>query len=142
MTCRGLHCEGCRDGGGLVVVIGVAGLAVASAAEWVLARVWYVLTVTAACFALAVWAVVMLMRWQARREARHAIDHPFLTVRLAPVLLAEPARPQVAPPAPPAVVNYYHGLVIQFPGMSERDVAAVVRAVPGHAGTAITGPED
>ncbi len=37
--------------------------------------------VATASLALAVWAVVMLMRWQGRRETRHAAEHPFLTVR-------------------------------------------------------------
>jgi hypothetical protein len=85
MKCPGLHCPGCGDGSGQPVLYGGGALAAVLAAEWVTAHAWEVLAVTAACGALAVAAVVALMRWGDRRAARHAIEHPFLiTARPVP----------------------------------------------------------
>ncbi len=71
------HCPGCGDGDGAAVVIGGGILAGIIAVEWVASHAWEVLAVTAACGALAVAAVAALIRWGDRREARHAIEHPF-----------------------------------------------------------------
>jgi hypothetical protein len=83
--CEGLHCRGCRDGGsGKAVLAGGGIVAGVLAAEWVAAHAWEVLAVTAVCGALAVAAVVALLRWAQRRDARHAAGMPFLTVREVP----------------------------------------------------------
>jgi hypothetical protein len=76
------------------------------AAEWVAAHAWEVLTVTAACGTLAVAAVVALMRWGDRREARHALERPFLIMRPAPVTAT--VTRQVTQGTAPAIEQHVH----------------------------------
>lgn len=135
MKCPGLHCPGCRDGGGKVIVI-VGGIAAGMlAAEWVAAHAWEVLAVTAACGALAVAAVVALMRWADRRDARHAAEHPFLVARDAAALTAT-VTPQVTQETTrPAIVNNYYIRI----DPASREAARIIRtAIPGQSGDAIT----
>jgi hypothetical protein len=75
-SCEGLHCPGCQGGGGKAVAVGGGIVAVVLAVEWVAAHAWEVLAVTTVCGALAVAAVVALMRWADRRKARHAARAP------------------------------------------------------------------
>lgn len=72
MSCPGLHCPGCGSCGGRgrqVLVTGGAAVAVLELAEWVIARRWWILGITAAAAAVTIWAVRRLMRWAAHRDA-------------------------------------------------------------------------
>lgn len=80
MSCSGLHCAGCAGG----VAVPVVPLAATLGVAWVVEHIIEVAAVSAGCGALAVVAVVWLMRWQERREAVHAASRPFLVVRGAP----------------------------------------------------------
>jgi hypothetical protein len=124
------------DGFAKPVLIGAGSLGALLVVEWVASHAVEVLAVTAACGALAVAAVVALMRWGDRREARHAIEHPFLTVRPAPATLTATVIPQVSQPERPAipqVVNF------NFYGTGSTMAARAIRqAIPGQAGDAIT----
>jgi hypothetical protein len=44
-------------------------VAVLELAEWVLARRWWILGITAATAAITIWVVRRLMRWAAHRDA-------------------------------------------------------------------------
>lgn len=92
MRCPGLHCPGCRDGGGLVlVVIGI--VAAAAVGAWLAAHVWEVIAVTAACAVLAVAAAVALSRWADRRGAPRGAERPFLVAREVPAAVSPAGRP-------------------------------------------------
>lgn len=143
MNCPGLHCAGCRDGStARVIVTGTGVLTVVALAEWVIAHAWYVLAVTATCFALAVWAVVALMRWGDRREARHALEHPFLTAREPAGLTAPPVWAQAIPdPAAPAIENHFHIHVGDVDG--DQAASALIRAaLPGTVRDSTPGSAD
>lgn len=91
-----LHCSGCGDGVGQigqVLAIGGAAVVVVELAEWVFARVWWILGGTAVAFTIAVWIVWRLMRWADLREARYAAEHPFLVTREAPAAVTSAGRP-------------------------------------------------
>ncbi|HTQ95004.1 MAG TPA: hypothetical protein VMK84_36470, partial [Streptosporangiaceae bacterium] len=77
MACAGLHCSGCAGGIGVppVAFAAVFGLA------WVTEHLIEVAAVSAACGVLSVAAVVALMRWTGRREARHAAMGPLMVTR-------------------------------------------------------------
>jgi NADH:ubiquinone oxidoreductase subunit 6 (subunit J) len=78
------------------------------AVEWVAAHAVEVLAVTALCGAVAVAAVVALMRWGDRRERRHMSERPFLVSRTVADLTAT-VIPQVTQGTPaPAIENHYH----------------------------------
>ena len=128
--CEGLHCAGCRDGAGKAVLVGGGILAV----EWVASHAWEVLAVTAACGALAVSAVVALMRWGDRREARHMAEHPLLVTRAESASVTTTVTPQVSRGASvPAIENHYH--IHLDP--ADREGARIIRtALPGMAGEA------
>lgn len=81
--CSGLHCAGCAGG----VAVPVVPLAAAYGVAWVVEHIIEVAVVSAVCGALAVAAVVWLMRWQERREAVHAAQRPFLVARAAPAMV-------------------------------------------------------
>lgn len=57
------------DGGGAPVLAGIAVIAAVGALEWFAARIWWVLGGTAVLGALAVAAVLWLIRWSDRRAA-------------------------------------------------------------------------
>lgn len=137
MTCRGLHCEGCSScsGGGWLVKLAVLAFLVIEAAEFILARIWWILGGTAVAIAVPVWIVWRIIRWQDRREAVHAVTHPFVIDRSG------------APAAvPPATRRELPGVTINcnFYGADGEHVAA--RAIrqalaPGQSG-AITSQEE
>jgi hypothetical protein len=82
-------------------------------AAWIAEHLAEVAIVSATCGALAVAAVVALMRWSERRQARHAAEHPIWTVREVPWL--SDTQPSKMPPAghrefgTPAVHLHFHG---------------------------------
>jgi hypothetical protein len=97
MSCSGLHCAGCGAGAS-VPPIALAGLL---GFTWVAGHIIEVAVVSAACGALAVVAVVALMRWQERREAAYAAAHGIRS--RADVILPAPAPRRELP----QVVNIY-----------------------------------
>lgn len=140
MSGYGYHWSKCQGGGDAKAILAGGGLlAGILAVEWVAAHAWEVLAVTAACGALAVAAVVALMRWGDRRERRHAIERPFLVTRPAPATLTATVIPQVTQPERPAipqVVNF------NFYGTGSTMAARVIRqAIPDRPGSSVTKGE-
>jgi len=133
MACSGLHCGGCAGGMAVPVVPLVAFLGLA----WVAEHLIEVAVVSASCGVLAVAAVVALMRWADRRDARLAARGPLMVTRepSTPALTAT-VTPQVAQGTPaPAITNNYY-IRIDPAG---REAARIIRqAIPGQAGDAIT----
>lgn len=122
MSCSGVHCAGCAGGAGVPVVLmtGVFGLA------WVAEHLVEVAVVASACGALAVAAVVALVRWCDRREVRHAAKHPLLVTRPDAIPLTVTAAPQVTQgTAVPAVEQHVH---FHF-DPADRTAAALIRQV-------------
>ena len=119
MKCPGLHCAGCSDGDGIgqVLAIGAAAVVVVELAEWVFARMWWILGGTAVAFAITVWIVWRLMRWADRREARHTAEHPFLITREAPAAITSAGRPALG----------FRDLHIHLDGAPSAEQAAVIR---------------
>ncbi len=103
MSCSGLHCAGCGAGAAAPVVplVAVFGLA------WVAEHLIEVAIMSAACAVLSVAAVVALMKWGERRDARHAAIWPLLVNREvpAPVLTATVLPQAVEGIAAPAIEN-------------------------------------
>lgn len=128
MNCSGIHCAGCGGGAGVPVVA----LAVLEGFAWVTAHLIEVAVVSAACGALAVAAVVALMRAQERREARHAAGHPLLITRDVPPLAAT-VTPQVTRGTPPAIEHHYHGPQFIFSGSGEHGARVIRQALTGAA---------
>jgi hypothetical protein len=118
MSCSGIHCAGC--GGG--VSVPVIALVALEGFTWVAAHVIEVAVVAAACGALSVAAVVALMRWSDRRDARHAAAGTLLVTRVPAAFPAAGARPAIGP-----VYNF------NFYGPAGDTHAAIIRK-------AITGP--
>jgi hypothetical protein len=129
-SCPGLHCPGCGDSGGsakVILIIGAAAVAV-EVLEWIAAHALELMAITAACVALAVAAVAALFRWAARRDARHAVERPFLTAREVTAVVSAPRRELAAP-----------ALHLHFHGLPADEQAAIIRtAVAGQPGDAIT----
>lgn len=122
--CEGLHCSGCGDSGHGGLVLAGGGILMAMlAAEWVAAHAWEVIAVTAVCGALAVAAVVALVRWASRRDARHANERPFLTVREVSIPVVESAPPGSEIPAP--------GFDGERPALGFRDLHIHLAALDG-----------
>ena len=120
MACSGLHCSGCAGG----VSVPPVAFAAAFGFAWVLNHLIEVAVVSAACGVLAVAAVVALMRWADRRDARRAAATSLWTVRAEVIdtprqqaAVTPAARPAIAP----AVVN------LNFYGLPDEQQAAVIR---------------
>ena len=136
MACTGLHCSGCAGGVSVppVALAAVCGLA------WVAEHLIEVVIVSAACGILSLAAVVVLMRWADRRDARH---RPLWIPREVPAAVTAtviPQVPQAAAGAQPAIEHHHHGPVFNFYGPDgEAAAARVIRtALSGQAGDAIT----
>jgi hypothetical protein len=142
MACAGLHCSGCAGGVSVPPVVFAAAFGFA----WVAENVVMVAAVSAVSGALAVAAVVALMRWADRRNARHAVEHPLAIVREVPqistvradsVAQIRTARADLGtsaerPAITPAVIN------LHFHGADGEDTAArIIRTAI--SGDAITG---
>lgn len=92
-------------------------------AVWVAEHIIEISIVSAACGALAVAAVVALMRWGDRRDARQAAGVELWHAREAPALAAT-VIPQVRRVEErPAIVNHYH---INF-DPADREAARIIR---------------
>lgn len=93
MSCAGLHCDGCRGGGGLLAIAlaAAAGLGGAGAAvSWVLANI----TLIAVCALVSAGAVVSLMVRVVRRELHEHTWHGEARIG------ARVNMPAIPPPAP------------------------------------------
>lgn len=121
------------SGGGHLILYAVAALAVISAAEWVLARLWWLLGATAVAFAVAVTAVVWLIRRQQRIEAVRASTQTFIVTRDVQGLAAL-RRQEIG--AAPVIINNFYGTG------GEETAARVIRcAIAGQSGEAVTEGE-
>ena len=134
MACAGLHCSGCVGGSAAPPLA----LTVLLGATWVAEHIIEVAITSAACGALAVAAVVALMRWADRRDARLAARGPLLITRGAPrPALTATVIPQVIQGTPPSAVtnNYYIRI-----DPADREAARIIRtALPGMAGDITEG---
>ena len=143
MSCPGLHCSCCAGGAAVPVVpmLAFCGLA------WVAEHLVEVAIVSGTCGVLAVAAVVALMRWQDRRQARHG---PLMVTRAEigtsradlpgeiRERLTDSRRPAIAPPQ--TVIT--GGTHIWLTGLPDEGQAAAIRkAISGQAGDAITERE-
>jgi hypothetical protein len=128
VSCPGLHCPGC-SGGQSLAVLGAAVLGLAVAAEavpWVAARIWWIGSTAAACFALAVAASVWLERWSDRRGTAWGAARGI--VSRADVILPPPARVPAAFPAAgarPAIAPA--PITVNIFGQPTAEQAAVIR---------------
>jgi hypothetical protein len=133
--------------GGSIFGAIVVAIAAVYGMEWALARIWWIVGTAAIIAALAVAAVIPLMRWAERRDARRL---PLWTVRDAPASVtatvipqAVPAvqRPELAAPVP-AIENHY-GPVFKFYGADgEAQAARVIRqALTGEPARVLTEGE-
>ena len=128
MACSGLHCAGCAGGAAVPVVplAAVFGLA------WIAEHLIEVAITSAMCGALAVAAVVALVRWSDRMDARRAARWSAMAARRAAPVITATATPQVTSAAP-QVIEHHHFVHVTTPG----PVPAVIRAaIPGQAGDA------
>ena len=121
MSCSGLHCAGCSAGAAAPVVPLVAVFGVAWVAEYIIE----VAIVSAACGVLSVAAVVALMKWGERRDARHAAIWPLLVNREVPApVLTATVLPQASEgTAAPAIENRYR---IRY-DPADREAARIIR---------------
>ena len=128
-------CVQCAAGGGGILVFIMAAVAAIEGAEWVLARIFWILGTGLLCAVLAALAVARLMRWAQRRDARPAA---LWTVREAPRPVQLRVEPVLEPPRAerPAAIEYHvHHHYADGPE------PARVATIPGTAGDAITGRE-
>ncbi|SRR6266568_1048174 len=125
MSCSGLHCAGCAGGAAVPVVL----LAEFCGLVWVADHLIEVGIVSAVCGALAVAAVVALMRRQERREARHAASQSIWTVRAEPVAAAKTRDSLSAPAARPELES--RALHLHFHGLPDAEQAHVIRQALG-----------
>lgn len=140
MSCSGLHCAGCGGGAGVPVVL----LLALEGGAWVAAHLVEVAVTSAACGVLAVAAVIWLMRWADRRDARLAARGPLWAVRagtapLPQVITARPA-PQVTHAPPPAIETHYH--VHHHYAAAPEPARVITTASPATAGDITEGETD
>jgi hypothetical protein len=126
MGCPGLHCSACSAG----IAVPVVPFAAVFGLAWVGAHLIEVAAVSAACGILAVAAVIPLMRWAERRDARRL---PLWIAREAPAAVTATVIPQVPSPVQPAIEHHHHGPVFNFYGPDgEATAARIIRqALPG-----------
>jgi len=124
MACSGLHCAGCGGGSAAPVLALTAFLGV----DWVAEHLAEVAITSAACGALAVAAVIVLMRWANRRDARQRAAASIWTIRAEPV-----TGTRVPDPLPTAERSAlpFRDLHIHLDGQSSTEQAAVIRQALG-----------
>lgn len=129
MSNYGFHWTPCRGGGDATVILAGAGLlACAFAVEWVASHAWEILAVTAACGALAVSAVVALMRWTDRRAAAFGAA---LAARRERTALTVTAAPQVTAPSVQVVEHRHYIYPVTAPDPASAIVRAAITGTPG-----------
>lgn len=124
MACDGLHCAGCAGG----MAVPPIAFVYAYGAAWIAEHLVEVAVTSSVCGALAVAAVVALMRWCDRRQIRRAAEHPIWTVRAEAVSLAATATRQVTVrETAPAIEQHIH---FHF-DPADREAARIIRqAIP------------
>jgi hypothetical protein len=134
MSCSGLHCAGCGGGGAAVPVVALAAFV---GIDWVAAHLAEVAAISAICGVLAVAALVMLMRWCARRETVVAATRSLWVTRdvPAPAITGRVIPQAIQQPAAPAIEQHVHYHLHVADGY---EAARVFTAIPGQAGEAIT----
>lgn len=129
-------CVQCATGGGAAIFAAVfAAVAAIQGLEWVLARIWWIAGSAAVITALAVAAVIPLMRWAERRDARRL---PLWKVREVPASVTATVIPQAVTGARPAIENHFH---VHHHYADGREPVRVFTAIPGQAGDALTEGE-
>jgi hypothetical protein len=118
MSCSGLHCAGCGGGGGAGAVVVLAAF---EGVEWIAAHVVEVIAVSATCGVLAVAAVIALFRWADRRDARYAVERPFVIAREIPGV-----SPTAVPSAERPALGF-RDLHIHLDSVPSAEQAAVIR---------------
>ncbi len=118
MSCPGLHCAGCAGGAAIPVwpLAAVYGLA------WIAEHIIEVIAVSAACGVLALAAVVALMRWADRRDARRAAQWQFRYVREVPNVAVTNL--------PPGATNLTAVCDTERPALGFRDLHIHIDGVP------------
>ena len=112
----------------------VVPLAVIFGLAWVAEHIIEVAIVSAVCGALAVAAVVALIRLSDRADARRAARWALIVTRADPAPVAARVTPQITAP-PVQVIEHHHYVYAITPD----PVPAMVRAaIPGTAGDAST----
>ena len=121
MSCPGLHCAGCAGGAAVPVVPLIAAFGLA----WVAEHIVEVAIVSAACGALAVAAVIALMRWADRRDIRRAAAWRALSAREVPAVDRSHIVTSVPSAERPALG--FRDLHIHIDGVPPAEQAAVIR---------------
>lgn len=114
MSCSGIHCAGCAGGAAAPVIpfAAVFGLA------WVAEHLVEVAVASVACATLAVAAIVMLVRYADRRDARPV---QLWSARAVPAT----ANPQVAATViSPAIEQHLH---IHYHGAAPQEAPVIMR---------------
>lgn len=124
MSCAGLHCSGCAGG----VTVPPVAFAVLYGFAWVLDHLLEVAVVSAACGALAVAAVVALMRWGSRRDERQRAAASIWTVRTE-VIDSGAQRAAVGPAGRAALP--FRDVHIHLDGQPTAEQAEVIRRALG-----------
>ena len=124
MSCPGVHCAGCLGGAAVPVVplLGFCG------AAWVAEHVIEVAIVCGVSGALAVAAVVALMRWANRRDERQRGAASIWTVREVPPITHARAESVTSAARPALEAPAVH---LHFHGMPDTEHAAVIRQALG-----------
>ena len=110
---------------GVVLVV----VAATSVAEWISARIWWLLTATTVVIALAVTGIVWLARWTRRREAEWGAQ------RTAAASAHRDEIPQ-APPRPELGQRILH---LHFHGPADAEQADLIRRAISPQ-SPVTGP--
>ena len=120
-ACSGLHCSGCAAGGGAPVLVfgAVYGFV------WVAEHIIEVVAVSATCGILAVAAVIALMQWADRRDARRAAAWHALSAREVPAVDRSHIVTSVPSAERPALG--FRDLHIHLDGVPSAEQAAVIR---------------
>lgn len=132
MACSGLHCAGCAGGG---IAVPVVPLIAVYGLVWVAEHIIEVAIVSAVCGAVAVAAMVALMRWADRMDGRRAARWK-LQARKVPEVVTVTAT---ALPGPERAALGFRDLHIHFDGVPSAEQAAA-RIIRG-ALTTLQNPE-
>ena len=120
MACSGLHCAGCAGG----ITVPVVPLAAAFGLAWIAEHIVEVAIVCATSGALAVAAVVALMRWADRRDALRAAAWRQLHTRPVPEVVSATT---VLPPPTAATALGFRDLHIHLDGVPDATQVAIIR---------------
>jgi hypothetical protein len=123
-SCAGIHCAGCLGGAALPVVP----LLELCGAAWVAGHIIEVAAVSGACGALAVSAVVALMRWADRRDERQRGAASIWTAREAPPITHVRAESVTSAERPALGFRDLH---VHLDGLADAEQVQVIRRALG-----------